>query len=99
VASGVGHARPDEQRLALPRRPVSADAGYGDATEFRLGLEERDYKYVVAVKETTSAYPEHAQPTLGTSSGRGRPPSPETATTRPAFVNWLWLLGARTASR
>jgi hypothetical protein len=41
----------------LPPRPVVADAGYGDATEFRLGLDERGLSYVVAVKATTSAYP------------------------------------------
>jgi SRSO17 transposase len=61
---------------ALPKRPVGAEAGYGDATEFRLGLEERGYNYVVAVKDTTSAHPEPAQPTLVASSGRGRPPKP-----------------------
>jgi SRSO17 transposase len=33
----------------LPRRPVVADAGYGDATEFRLGLTERGLTYVLAV--------------------------------------------------
>jgi len=61
---------------ALPKRPVSADAGYGDTTEFRLGLEQRGYAYVVAVKETTSAHPEQAQPTLIPTSGRGRPAKP-----------------------
>jgi SRSO17 transposase len=61
----------------LARLPVAADAGYGDTTEFRLGLEQRGYQYVVAVKHTTSAHPEHAQPTLiPRSSGRGRPPKP-----------------------
>jgi SRSO17 transposase len=61
---------------ALPKLPVCADAGYADATEFRLGLEERGCQYVVAVKETTSAHPEHAQPELIAASGRGRPPKP-----------------------
>jgi SRSO17 transposase len=60
----------------LPKLPVSADSGYGDTTEFRLGLEERGYQYVVAVKETTSANREDAQPKLIASSGRGRPPKP-----------------------
>ncbi|WP_316691153.1 transposase, partial [Pseudonocardia sp. H11422] len=41
----------------LPARTVVADSGYGDATEFRLGLTERGLPYVVAVKPTTSAYP------------------------------------------
>ncbi|MGH3716551.1 MAG: IS701 family transposase, partial [Micromonosporaceae bacterium] len=60
----------------LPRPPVSADAGYGDATGFRLGLEQRGYRYVVAVKADTSAYPEHAKPTRPPYNGRGRPPKP-----------------------
>lgn len=60
----------------LPKLPVAGDAGYGDATEFRLGLEERGFPYVVAVKATTSAHPEHAQPTTIATSGRGRPSKP-----------------------
>ena len=36
----------------VPRRPVVADAGYGDATEFRLGLTDRDLVYVLAVSPT-----------------------------------------------
>jgi SRSO17 transposase len=58
----------------LPKRTVTADAGYGDTTEFRLGLEERGYSYVVAVKETTSAYAVDIVPELLASKGRGRPP-------------------------
>lgn len=60
----------------LPARTVVADAGYGDITEFRLGLAERGLGYVVAVKPTTSAYPVDAVPTAPTYAGRGRPPTP-----------------------
>src|SRR5918999_1085737 len=60
----------------LPARPVVADTGYGDTTEFRLGLDERGLPYVVAVKPTTSAYPAEAVPTAPTYAGRGRPPTP-----------------------
>jgi SRSO17 transposase len=61
----------------LPRdRPVVADAGYGDATGFRLGLTDRGLTYVVAVKPTTSAYPADAVPGAPPYTGRGRPPVP-----------------------
>lgn len=60
----------------LPERPVTADAGYGDTTEFRLGLAARGLSYVVAVKGTTSAYPADAVPTAPPYTGRGRPPTP-----------------------
>src|SRR4051794_29246398 len=67
---------PDSGGWALPPRPVVGDAGYGDATEFRLGLAARDLSYVVAVKGTTSAYPADAVPTAPSYPGRGRPPTP-----------------------
>jgi SRSO17 transposase len=91
----------------LPKRTVTADAGYGDATEFRLGLEERGYCYVVAVKETTSAYASDTQPTLIASAGRGRPPKPRyrddpsnlrdlaMAAGREAFTEVTWRHGTR----
>ncbi|MCU1662006.1 MAG: family transposase [Pseudonocardia sp.] len=60
----------------LPGRTVVADAGYGDSTEFRLGLAHRDLPYVLAVKGTTSAYPGDAAPTAPPYAGRGRPPVP-----------------------
>jgi SRSO17 transposase len=94
----------------LPKLPVAADAGYGDTTEFRLGLEQRDLRYVVAVKETTSAHDEDATPTLIPSSGRGRPPKPRyrdapnslrelaIATGRKACVDVTWRHGTRTTT-
>jgi SRSO17 transposase len=56
--------------------PVVADAGYGDCAEFRLGLEDRGFSYVLAVKATTSAYPAAAEPMTPPYRGRGRPPVP-----------------------
>jgi SRSO17 transposase len=55
--------------------PVLADAAYGDATELRLGLEQREIAYVLDVKFTTSALPEHAEPQRPEYRGRGRPPA------------------------
>ena len=55
--------------------PVLGDAAYGDITELRRGLEERDLHYVLDVKGATSALPEHATPQQPAWSGRGRPPA------------------------
>jgi SRSO17 transposase len=60
----------------LSQRPVVADAGYGDTTEFRLGLDARGLSYVLAVKGATSAYPADAEPLAPPYSGHGRPPVP-----------------------
>jgi SRSO17 transposase len=54
---------------------ILGDGAYGDVTEFRSGLEEREIGYVLDVKSTTSAYPEAValvQPPRP--EGRGRPP-------------------------
>jgi hypothetical protein len=60
----------------LPRRPVVADAGYGDATEFRLGLTGRGLTYVLAVSPTATAHPAQAVPVTAAWVGNGRPPGP-----------------------
>ena len=66
-AAAAGGARP----------AVAADAGYGDNTTFRLELENRGWRYVVAVKGTTSAYAGDARPvTRSLGGGPGRPPGP-----------------------
>jgi SRSO17 transposase len=82
----------------LPTRPVVADAGYGDATEFRLGLAARDLCYVVAVKATTSAYPADAGPTAPPYAGRGRPPTPRYRDD-PTSLSTLALAAGRSALR
>src|SRR6266511_49930 len=41
---------------------ILADGGYGEISEFRLGLEQRELDYVVQVKATTSAYDEDVRP-------------------------------------
>ena len=65
--TGAGGARP----------VVTADAGYGDNTTFRLELAARGWQYVVAVKGTTSAYAGGAEPVTRTRrGGPGRPPKP-----------------------
>jgi SRSO17 transposase len=53
-----------------------ADAGYGDTTGFRLGLDARSIPYVLAVKASTSAYPADAVPETVPTTGRGRPSAP-----------------------
>ena len=59
------------------RPVVAADAGYGDNTSFRLGLETRGWRYVVAVKGTTSAYAGEARPVQrARRGGPGRPGKP-----------------------
>ncbi len=54
---------------------ILGDGAYGDNTELRCGLEDRELEYVVDVKGTTSAYREDVQPTQPPrAEGRGRPP-------------------------
>jgi SRSO17 transposase len=60
----------------LPKLPVAGDSGYGDATEFRLALDERGFDYVLEVDPTAGAYPHDAVPVVAAYQGRGRPPAP-----------------------
>jgi SRSO17 transposase len=53
---------------------VCADAGYGEITAFRQGLDDRQIDYIVQVKATTSGYPPTVEPELRPWKGHGRPP-------------------------
>jgi SRSO17 transposase len=65
----------DELRsFGLEPPVIAADAGFGDITEFRQGLEGRELSYVVQLKGKASAYPEHVRPERPDYRGRGRPP-------------------------
>jgi hypothetical protein len=55
---------------------VLGDGAYGDITEFRSGLEERELEYVLDVKGATSAYSKEVQPERPQWKGAGRPPKP-----------------------
>ena len=55
---------------------VLGDGAYGDVTELRSGLEEREIEYVLDVKGATSAYREDVKPSQPPKpEGRGRPPA------------------------
>jgi SRSO17 transposase len=80
----------------LADQPVAADAGYGDITAFRLGLQDRGLRYVVAVKPTTSAHPDDAVSVRPPYQGRGRPPAARYPND-PTNLRALALAAGRTA--
>jgi SRSO17 transposase len=82
----------------LPPRPVVADAGYGDATEFRLGLTERGLTYVLAVSPTATAHPAAALPATPAWVGNGRPPLPRYPD-KPVDLKTLVTAAGRSAGR
>ena len=47
----------DALATGKPAVPVLADAGYGDTTDFRDGLTDRDLLYVVGIHKDTSVWP------------------------------------------
>jgi SRSO17 transposase len=77
---------------------VVADAGYGDAAAFRLGLEERKLPYVVGISSRHTAQPAGTRPVQPAYAGTGRAPKkqyPEPAHTMKDLV----IEAGRTAAR
>jgi SRSO17 transposase len=62
-----------EQGLRPPL--VAADAGYGDSSQFRSALDERQVGYIVQVKGDALAHAPDVVPVQRVWSGRGRPPT------------------------
>jgi SRSO17 transposase len=58
------------------RPVVVADAGYGESADFRLGLQARGWRHVIAVKGAISARPHDAVPETLAYGGIGRPSVP-----------------------
>jgi SRSO17 transposase len=82
----------------LPKRPVAGDSGYGDAAEFRQGLTERGFAYVLEVDPTATAHPAAAVPGARPYTGRGRPPAP-VYPDQPLTLRELVLAAGRGAAR
>ena len=80
--------------------PVAvADAGYGDAAEFRHGLTARDVPYAVQVSHTLTVLPATAARTTAPYHGRGRPPKPRYEQHAQSVKEHIMARGARRAAR
>jgi SRSO17 transposase len=82
----------------LPKLPVAGDSGYGDATEFRLGLTQRGFSYVLQVDPTATAHPGDLVPVSRPYTGRGRRPAPAYPDP-PSTLRTLALAAGRDACR
>ena len=76
---------------------ILADAAYGEVTEFRLGLEQRELAYVVQVPGTISAYPQDVAPETVPYAGRGRPPVARYRQPRSSLRQLVLAAGERAA--
>lgn len=75
LAAGVG------------RHVVLADAGYGEATEFRTGIEERGLHYVVGVSGVPTIWRPGVTPSVPRTASVGRPATRPKAKEEPVSVS------------
>ena len=88
----------DLRKDGLEPAVILADGGYGEISEFRLALDQRELDYVVQVKGATSAYAEDVRPETPAYSGTGRPPKPRYRARR-SSLKTLALAAGRDALR
>jgi SRSO17 transposase len=69
------------------RHPMLADAGYGEATEFRSGLEERGMHYVVGVSGVPTIWRPCVEPRVPDAPKTGRSPSRPKAEEAPVCLS------------
>jgi SRSO17 transposase len=107
VPDELGHEPKWRQALAmldelkgwgLEPKPVLADAGFGEISEFRAGLEQRGLDYAVQVRGRSSAYAEAVKPATARYRGRGRPPAPRYRA-KPCSLKSLALAAGPRAAR
>lgn len=70
----------------LRERPVVADAGYGDCTEFRRELEARGIEYIVGIAGTAMVWPPGTCPVPPAPPPKGKKGRPTTRWTAPKGV-------------
>jgi SRSO17 transposase len=84
VPDSVGHKKKWQIALeqiqaavdwGVRKHPVLADAGYGDSTEFRAGLQALGLPYVVGVSGAHTVFPPGVAPRVPLRPTVGRPPS------------------------
>jgi SRSO17 transposase len=76
---------------------ILADAAYGEVSEFRLDLEQRELAYVVQVPGTISAYPLKVVPQTLPYAGRGQPSKPRYRQPRSSLRQLVLAAGEQTA--
>ncbi len=75
TAIALGQLRQAREQ-GVPVGIVLGDAGYGDESDFRVGVTELDLRYVLGIRPGTSVWPPGQAPLPPAPwSGRGRPPT------------------------
>lgn len=92
----IALAQLDTALAGVGRHVVLADAGYGEATEFRTGLEERGLQYVVGVSGVPTIWRPGVTPAVPHTASVGRPATRPKAKQEPiSLSDFARELGAK----